>query len=187
MFDINSFTEIAIRIIPKNLRKTYTPPIPIIRCTRLRFFSTRNTIIIFTNNPIIMSCTGYSARIDNKAVNVAGPAISGNTIGTKVALPPGASFLNISTPNIISTEIIKMTKAPATANDETSTLNNCSTQSPINKKAVIMAKAYIAARSGSTFRPSLVKFRKIGTEPSMSINTKRTTNALSILVKLNGI
>lgn len=71
-----------------------------------------------------MLVTKNSARIDSNAVNVPGPASKGKTIGTNVVDPPGASFLNTSIPKIISTEIIKITKAPAIAKEDTSTLNN---------------------------------------------------------------
>lgn len=94
--------------------------------------------------------TAYSARMDSSTVKVPGPAISGKTIGTKVLEPPGASFLNISTPNIISMEIMKITKDPAAANDDTSTLNNLSIKSPTKRNATIMMKEYSAACFGFT-------------------------------------
>ena len=56
-------------------------------------------------------------------VKEAAPAIKGKTKGTIVAEPQGLSFLNISTPNIISMASTSNTIAPATANEEISTLN----------------------------------------------------------------
>ena len=49
--------------------------------------------------------------------------MSGNTTGKSVdeLSEEGSSFLNISTPNIISIEIINKTIAPATAKAEIST------------------------------------------------------------------
>ena len=51
--------------------------------------------------------------MDNNVVKLPGPAISGKTTGTKVEEPDGLSFLKISTPKIISMEIIRITNAPA--------------------------------------------------------------------------
>ena len=93
----------------------------------------------------------YSARNDNKVVNEAAPAIKGNTSGTIVADPQGLSFLNISTPKIISTAKTSNTKAPATAKEEISTLNNPNNAFPINKKATNITKETIAAFPASIF------------------------------------
>lgn len=144
-FDVNSFTDIAINMIPKNFLKTYTPLVPIIFSTLFRLANTKKTIIIFMNKPMMISAALNSARIDNNAVNVAGPASSGNTIGTIVADVLGESFLNTSTPKVISTEIMNMTIAPAIANDLTSTLKRFRSPSPTNRKAAIIKKATTAA------------------------------------------
>lgn len=61
------------------------------------------------------------ALIDKSVVKLPGPAINGNTTGTNVEDSFGPSFLKISTPKIISIEIISKTNPPATANDLRST------------------------------------------------------------------
>lgn len=78
-----------------------------------------------------------SERIASSVVKVPGPAIRGKTIGTSVAdwlSSLGPSDLKISTPNIISIEMMSMTTAPATANEETSTWKSFSIHSPTSKK-----------------------------------------------------
>ena len=87
----------------------------------------------------------YSARIDNREVNVAGPASNGNTTGIIVAEPEGESFLKTSTPKVISTDMMNITMAPATANARTSTLNRRNNPSPTNRKSTMMIKASRAA------------------------------------------
>lgn len=65
----------------------------------------------------------YSALIESSVVKLPGPAIRGKTTGKSVdeLSDEGLSFLKISTPNIISIEIIRSTIAPATAKAEIST------------------------------------------------------------------
>lgn len=72
---------------------------------------------------IIMFMVWNSALIVRRVVKLPGPAISGKTTGKSVEelSADGLSFLKISTPNIISIEIISNTTAPATANEEIST------------------------------------------------------------------
>ena len=93
----------------------------------------------------------YSARKESKVVKEAAPAIKGNTRGTIVADPQGLSFLNISTPKIISTAKTKRTRAPATANEDMSTLNSPNNAWPINRKATKMINEIMAALPASTF------------------------------------
>ena len=59
-----------------------------------------------------------------------GPAMSGKATGTTLAPLVGPSFLIISRPNTISNAKMKSTKAPATANEAESMLNNRSNPSP---------------------------------------------------------
>ena len=63
----------------------------------------------------------YSERSESKVVKAPAPANKGNTNGTNVASLIGPWFLNISISNIISSDIRKITKAPATANEAIST------------------------------------------------------------------
>ena len=59
----------------------------------------------------------YSDLIDSIVVRAAAPAIKGKIIGTTVALPDGLSlYLNISIPRIISSDMTKRIREPATAN-----------------------------------------------------------------------
>ena len=76
---------------------------------------------MFNTNASKILTVAYSARKDNKVVNEPAPASSGKTNGTNVASFIGPMFLNTSISNIISIDIRKMTKAPATANEAMST------------------------------------------------------------------
>ena len=51
------------------------------------------------------------------------------------AVPDGLSFLKIGIPKIISTASTKITREPATANEEMSTLNKLSKPSPTKRNA----------------------------------------------------
>ncbi len=82
----------------------------------------------------MMFKTLYSARKESKVVKEAAPAINGKTKGTKVAESVGPSYLKISTTKIISHHNTNITKAPATAKEEISTLNKESKELPTNKK-----------------------------------------------------
>lgn len=182
--EANSFTAMAIMMIPKNFLSTYTPLLPIACSTRLRLLRTKNTKIILISKPIIISGIVYSARIDSNEVNVAGPARRGNTTGTMVAELFGESFLNTSTPNVISTDIIKITMAPATAKALTSTLNRRNNPSPTKRNTAMMMKAKSAACKAFICRPLLVNPKKMGTDPSTSIKANRNIVILRMLVKL---
>ena len=57
----------------------------------------------------------YEALNDSSVVKEAAPAMSGNTSGTSVLDPPGASLRNISYPNIISKASKNKIIAPAAA------------------------------------------------------------------------
>lgn len=70
---------------------------------------------------MMMLIAENSARSESKVVNEPGPASKGNTNGTSVASLIGPWFLKISISRIISKDIKKMMKAPATANDAIST------------------------------------------------------------------
>jgi hypothetical protein len=118
--------------------------------------------------------------MESKAVNVPGPAIKGKTMGTSVLFPPGESFRNISTPKIISMDMIKITSEPATANEETSTLNSRRIISPKNKNKTMITKEYTDACNGLIRLLSLLRDRNKGTEPSMSIRANKTTKELTI-------
>ena len=68
-----------------------------------------------------MLMEAYSALSESKVVNEPAPASRGKTKGTSVASFIGPVFLNISISRIISSDIRKITNAPATANEAMST------------------------------------------------------------------
>ena len=108
--------------------------------------------------------------------------MSGNTTGKSVdeLSEEGLSFLNISTPNIISIEIINKTIAPATAKAEISTWNNFKSHSPTNRKPIKIINEYNVAFSGCIDLFWLLIFKKMGTDPGASIIANNTKNALII-------
>lgn len=181
--DINNFTEIANNIIPKNFLNTYTPPDPIKRAIKSNFRITKYTTAIFRTSAIIIFDKKYSALSDNKAVNEPAPAIKGKTTGTIVVVPLGPSILNNSMPNIISTAIPNITKAPATAKEDISTPKSFKITSPINKNAKKVAKENTAALFASICSPFSFNEINIGISPATSITANSTTKALTICKK----
>jgi hypothetical protein len=92
-------------------------------------------MIILSNKAKMITNELYSAFNESNAVKAPGPASKGKIMGTMVALFVGLSILNISTPKVISQAITNRTTDPATAKEDTSTLNNRKIPSPTKKKA----------------------------------------------------
>lgn len=148
---------------------------------------TKNTNIILRTSAIKILIVEYSARSVSRVVNEPGPAINGNANGTMDELPSGPLFRKSSISSIISIPKIKITKAPATANDSMSTLNNLRIPSPVNKKATRMKNAIRLARKGLTFFDFNLILRIMGIDPIISIMAKSTMKALVVCIRLKFI
>lgn len=57
MFDVSNFTDIAIKITPKNFRKIYAPLSPNIFFTKLKYLNTKYTINILSITATIILST----------------------------------------------------------------------------------------------------------------------------------
>ena len=112
-------------------------------------------------------------------VNVPAPTISGKTSGTMDAVPDGLSFLKIGIPKIISTASTNITREPATAKEEISTLNRLSNPSPTNRKATRRIYEAKAAFMALILCPLFCMSLTIGTAPVMSITANKTMKALA--------
>ncbi|MPN10875.1 hypothetical protein SDC9_158172 [bioreactor metagenome] len=112
-------------------------------------------------------------------VKVPAPATSGNAIGTMDAAFASVC-LWISIPKIISNAIMKMTKAPAMANEYTSTPMNFRILFPMKRNASINAPATIAALSDSIFPNFCFKPTITGSDPTMSITANKTIAVVSV-------
>jgi hypothetical protein len=73
-----------------------------------------------------------------------------------------------------------MTREPAMANEEISTLNRPKIASPTNKNKKISAVEIIAAIKGLNFLPFAFMSRIMGMDPVMSITANKTIKALTI-------
>src|SRR6185312_1786206 len=107
-------------------------------------------------------------------VSVPEPAINGKAIGTTLPLLGFFSSLKNSTPRIISSPMIKITRLPATAKDCTSSpsrLRNCW---PTNKNNIINAPEATVAWV-ERICPPIFSFRAINTgmEPKISITANK--------------
>ena len=182
---MNNLTEIANKIIPNNFRRTYIPPAPINFSTQNTFLSTKNTIIILMLRAAIITSVLNSAFRESKVVKAPGPAKSGKITGTMVADPVGLSILNNSHPKVISQAITKITNEPATANEETSTLNNLKIPSPVKRNAINVINEKKEAFDGLKVRFLFFKSIKIGNEPVTSIIANNTIKALTKSLMLN--
>lgn len=136
--DVNNLTEIARRITPKNFRKINIMLLPKNDSILLINRKTKKTTIRFRTRARMIFSILYSARNESRLVNVPAPAIRGKTKGIIVVFFDSPSNLKISTPKIISIASTKMMRAPATANDCMSTLNNLSIISPANRNPIIV-------------------------------------------------
>jgi len=125
-----------------------------------------------------------SAFRASKVVKAPGPAKSGKITGIIVAEPLGLSILNISHPKVISQAMTKITNEPATAKEETSTLNRRKIPSPAKKKEMSIKKENNEAFAGLNVLFLFFKSMKIGTEPVTSIIANNTINALAKSFKL---
>ena len=85
---------------------------------------------------------------------------------------------------IISNDIRKMMKAPATANEAISTWKSLSSISPAKKNAIISRKARPVAAKVLRLRPFCLMLMMMGIEPMMSMTANSTMNALAISWKL---
>lgn len=150
---VNKRTEIAKRIMPKNLRKRYMAAGEITFSTFSVAFSTINTNIMLSKRAINMFTVAYSARSESSVVNEPAPANSGNTTGMRVADLIGPMFLKITTSSIISSDMRKITSEPATANDSMSTLNKCNMASPAKKNPSSKPNEISVAFHAFTGRP----------------------------------
>ena len=124
------------------------PPSPINFSIRDVERITKYTKTRFSTSAIIIFTVSYSARSDSKVVKEPGPAIKGKASGTMDEPPSGPLFLKISTSRIISIAKIKITRAPATANDWMSTLKSFRIPSPENKNTIKIIKAIALALKG---------------------------------------
>ena len=107
-------------------------------------------------------------------------AMKGNITGTIVAEPSGPSLRKISILNVISTASTKSTRAPASANEEISILNNFNSPSPAKRNVINITSDIPAAFSALTFFPELLRPMIIGVDPVMSITAKSTIKAVNI-------
>ena len=108
------------------------------------------------------------------------PAIRGNITGMIVAEPSGPSLRKISMLNVIFTASTKSTRAPASANEEISILNNFNNPSPAKRNMINIISDIPAAFSALTFFPELLRPMIIGVEPVISITAKSTIKAVNI-------
>ena len=126
-----------------------------------------------------------SAFKEISVVKAPGPAKSGKITGIIVADPLGLSILNSSQPKVISQAITKMTNEPATAKEETSTLNKRKIPSPAKKNAIKTKKEKSEALKGLKVLFLFFKSTKIGKEPATSIIANNTINALIKSLRIN--
>ena len=73
-FEVNSFTEMASRIIPKNLRVKYTPPLPMAFWMTAVALSIMNTTTAFSISAERIFTDAYSAFSERSVVNEPAPA-----------------------------------------------------------------------------------------------------------------
>ena len=124
----------------------------------------------------------YTTRRERMVVSVPAPAIKGNARGT-IELDPfasGSSLISVI-PNIISIATIKMTIAPATAKDATSSPNKFRMDCPKNKK-LTMRSAEMTVAFSACILPSLLRILiTTGIDPRISI----TENRMSVTEKIS--
>jgi len=133
---------------------------------------------------MIIFAVEYSALRERSVVNVPVPAIRGKITGTSVAESVGPSFLNISTPKIISMARTRIIREPATANEDISTPKRESIASPRNRKTIHIIKDVMVALCALMFFPLLFKSKIIGTDPVISITANKTIKELIISLML---
>ena len=159
------------------------PPLPRIFSTQGMYFSTKYTTPMFNKMATDTLNKLYSALSDKTVVKVPAPAISGNTNGMMVAASAGPSSLNTSMPKIISTAITKMTKAPATAKEDTFSANKLNTDAPCNNYTYMRSVDMMVGSPGLNFVPFAFKLNTMGMDLVISMMANSTTNALAISLK----
>ena len=97
---------------------------------------------------MIILMLANSARKAMMVVIVPAPAMIGKANGTTLAVLPETLSRNKRTPKIISKLIAKMMMEPATANERTSTPNNCKILSPNTKKPIMIPSDTKLVRMG---------------------------------------
>lgn len=142
--------------------------------------STIKTKSMLSNKPMIIFTLAYSARSESSVVKEPAPANKGKTTGMSVADLIGPMFLKITTSRIISSDMRKITKEPAMANEAISTLNKRSITSPAKKKPSNNPSEMSVAFHALTGRPCCFRLINIGVDPNTSITAKSTINALAI-------
>lgn len=148
-----------------------------------KLLNTTKSIMIFKTRPIMMLMSAYSARKEMMVVKAPGPAISGKAIGTTLLPLPFASFLNISTPSIISNAMMNKIIEPATAKDSISTEKKFSNPVPAKKNIKNNPRETRQACVAENFLPLPCKEIKIGIEPIISMIANKTMNVLMISTK----
>jgi len=146
--------------------------------------STMKTTSMLSARAMMMLMTSNSALRDNKVVNEPAPAIKGNTNGTMKEVSAGLSSLKMRMSRIISMAMIRMMRAPATAKEETSTLNSLRMPSPTKRNSVRMARETRLTFRGLRSPLRSLRSRMTGMEPVISMMANKTTKALAISVKL---
>ena len=137
MLVVKSFTAIASSIIPKTLRITLIPDLPIALSIIVEYFRTIYTKNKFNIIPIIIFIVSNSAFRDSIDVKLPAPAINGNAKGTIEAVS-GSSSLKSDIPRIISKAKKKNINDPATAKELTSIPIKFKMDSPTKRKAIII-------------------------------------------------
>lgn len=123
-----------------------------------------------------------SALSARTVVKEPAPAINGNAIGTMEAAC-GAVSRWISIPRINSKAMMKITNAPATANDSTSIPINVRILVPKNKKEIIIKPATSVAFSDSMTPTRLLMLTKMGRLPKISMTANKTAKQVPISLR----
>lgn len=126
---------------------------------------------------MMMFMVWNSARNESKDVNVPGPAISGNAIGTMDA-PLGDSCLNNSRSEIISKAKMRRTIEPAMAKDSMFTPSKLRMALPIKRNTISIANAtQVALKACIWLLFWFLRLMIMGNEPSISITANNTIEA----------
>ena len=144
-----------------------------------------------------MLTAANSARSEMMEVMLPAPAIKGKATGTMVAVFMDCALcLNSVTPRIISSAMKNITMDPATAKELTSIPRKLITPSPRKRKANMMPKATMVARSGWMSPAFCLMSSRKGMEPTMSMTANITiadlrssvvSNAMLAIVQSKGV
>ena len=146
MLEVNNFTAIAKRIIPKTFLIMLMPDLPNQFPNSLENFKIAYTKMILIKMARIILDKLYSALKESKEVIVPGPAIIGNARGTIEAVSGASSLYNVI-PNIISSAKNNITNEPATVNEFISIPIRLSISLPKKRNPIIIKAAIIEAFS----------------------------------------